>query len=132
MNPYQGKKLQQDAWEAGWEAMSKNIVGAPNYPARSAVKAWQEGNLAASKFAHETRIAEVQTRKPELATRKPELAKVVEDVYRRGVPCPKCRRVMTDVGGQAVVIKVTANGFAYCVCKCCRGDFKLRHKAGSK
>lgn len=38
---------------------------------------------------------------------------------RRAMPCPKCRRVLTDVGGQAAICRSSGADMAYFQCKVC-------------
>ena len=38
---------------------------------------------------------------------------------RQPPPCPNCRRVRTDVGGQAAVCKSSGADVAWFRCKCC-------------
>ena len=44
---------------------------------------------------------------------------------RNTLPCPKCRRVLLDDGGQAVVCTSSGSGVAFFRCKACGERWKL-------
>lgn len=48
-----------------------------------------------------------------------------ETYGRRRVPCPNCRRVFMDGGGQAVLCQSTSGGVAYLRCRVCGYHFKM-------
>ncbi len=44
-------------------------------------------------------------------------------------PCPKCNRLLTDIGGQAVATKGITKSVAYLLCKNCGHQWKMPIKA---
>lgn len=46
-------------------------------------------------------------------------------VKRKKMPCPSCRRVLTDSLGQCVVMTSSAKTFGYFRCKCCNHRWQL-------
>lgn len=56
--------------------------------------------------------------------------KPVPETFRRHTvyPCPECRRVRLDNGGQAVVVRCLSDEFAYLTCRGCGHQWKLEIK----
>lgn len=138
--PFKGK-LQVEAWEAGRAARAagKARDALPVYAGarRSLEVAWLRGwDEVAQELADELRAERARAeaeRPPEPPRPLPPNAVWPEDrplptkYHRPPVPCPTCRRLLTDDGGRAVVLKATHGGIAYFRCRATKDcpEFKL-------
>lgn len=142
--PFRGKH-QEQAYADGREAFGarRGRDDLPDYAGarRSLATSWQAGWDDA---ATEARDAAQERREAERARRAPEAPRALHPlamwpadrpmptVYRRPpIPCLNCRRLLTDDGGRAVLVRSVSKGLAYFRCRCCghggagRPQFKL-------
>lgn len=130
-------KLNAEAWDAGARAheagTSVDAVPEKFLRHKPLARAWREGWASVVVEVPAVTISALSVVAPPEVRLHPltfwPKDKPMPGVYKRPpVPCPTCRRLLTDEGGRAVVLRYTDGGIASFRCKATPGcpTFKLR------
>lgn len=128
-------RLNAEAWDAGVKACESGVAvdAVPEKFLRHKplARAWREGWASVEVVAVTVRAVDLVV-PPEVQHQHPltfwPKDRPMPQIYRRPpVPCPTCRRLLTDDGGRAVVLRYTDGGIASFRCKATPGcpTFKL-------